>query len=313
MRSTFVARDHALISEARFESLAKRALDGGALNQGGNSSIYRALWNDRVVALKRYGTHLDLRSRAMREWNALTYLWKSGCRIAPEPIAAKPGQGLVLMEWVDQEDYAPLASAVDALGVLNQLQSLTSPSGQQQIGLAADAIESPHDLLVQVDRRLEILSSEFPIDGPIEFLRAQLEVLQASVRGSRSTGFILSPSDFGPHNLLRSTEGLRLIDLEFFGWDDAHKLVADTLLHPLNSWSQRDRLIFAEKSRELYDLDEGRLNMVAQGCALKWATIVLKRALRLYKSGAWEEYDGALGLAQSYASRALESGAGLEL
>lgn len=313
MSSTFLARDHALISEARFDSIIKRALDDEALNHGGNSSIYRVLWNGRVVALKRYGTHLDFRTRAMREWNALTYLWKSGCRIAPEPIAAKPAQGLVLMEWVDQESDVLPASAVDALGVLNQLQSLTSPSGQQQIDLAADAIESPRDLLVQADRRLELLSSEFPDNGPIEYLRAQLEILQASVHGGRSPGYILSPSDFGPHNLLRSAEGLRLIDLEFFGWDDAHKLVADTLLHPLNSWSQRDRLIFAEGSRQLYDLDEGRLSMVAQGCALKWATIVLKRALRLYESGAWEEYEDALGLAEGYAFSALESGAGLEL
>jgi hypothetical protein len=106
---------------------------------------------------------------------------------------------------------------------------------------------------------------------------------------------------------------LRLIDLEFFGWDDSHKLVADTLLHPLNSWTRSDRVVFAEKTRELYDLDEGRLSMVAQGCSLKWATIVLKRALRLYESGDSDEYENALGLARSYASRALESGAGLEL
>jgi hypothetical protein len=313
MRSTFVARDPTLFSEAWFDSLVKGVLDGEAFNHGGNSSIYRAVWSDRVVALKRYGAHLDFRKRAEREWNALTYLWNSGSRIAPEPIAAKLGQGLVLMEWVHQEGEFPLPSAGEALGILDQLQSLTSPAGQQQIGPAADAIDSPQDLLVQAERRLEILSSEFPLDGLLDFFRAQLEVLKVSLRGGRRASNILSPSDFGPHNLLRSADGLRLIDLEFFGWDDSHKLVADTLLHPLNSWTRSDRVVFAEKTRELYDLDEGRLSMVAQGCSLKWATIVLKRALRLYESGDSDEYENALGLARSYASRALESGAGLEL
>lgn len=313
MRGKFVARDHTTISEARFDSLSTRAMDGEAFSYGGNSSIYKAFWNDRPVALKRYGAPPDTHSRATREWNALSYLWDADCRIAPEPIAAKPGHGLILMEWVHQESHASLASPVDALDVLDELLSLNSRVGQRQIGRAADAIDSPRDLLVQVDRRLEMLSSAFSIDRPLEFFRAQLEALQASLRDAGSAGYILSPSDFGPHNLLRSAEGLRLIDLEFFGWDDAHKLVADTLLHPLNSWSQRDRLIFAEGAQQLYDLDEGRLSMVAQGCALKWATIVLKRALRLYESGAWEEYEDALGLAERYAFRALESGAGLEL
>ena len=44
---------------------------------------------------------------------------------------------------------------------------------------------------------------------------------------------ILSPSDFGFHNILKCKEGkLVFYDFEYFGWDDPAKLVGDFVLHP---------------------------------------------------------------------------------
>jgi hypothetical protein len=43
---------------------------------------------------------------------------------------------------------------------------------------------------------------------------------------------VVSPSDFGFHNAIRTASGVRFIDFEFSGWDDPAKAVADFMLQP---------------------------------------------------------------------------------
>ena len=43
---------------------------------------------------------------------------------------------------------------------------------------------------------------------------------------------ILSPSDFGFHNILSHHNNLYYIDFEYAGWDDPYKLIADFILNP---------------------------------------------------------------------------------
>jgi hypothetical protein len=49
---------------------------------------------------------------------------------------------------------------------------------------------------------------------------------------------VLSPSDFGLHNALRTERGLFFLDFEYFGWDDPVKLACDVVLHPGSSLPQ---------------------------------------------------------------------------
>jgi hypothetical protein len=118
---------------------------------------------------------------------------------------------------------------------------------------------------------------------------------------------ILSPSDFGQHNVIPGSDGMRIIDLEFFGWDDAHKLVADTILHPMNSWRDAERSTFIELTRDLYGLDPQRLHSVLNFCALKWATIIVGRAGRQWDGGDLDGFSQSVKRATTYVGRALDS------
>ena len=58
---------------------------------------------------------------------------------------------------------------------------------------------------------------------------------------------ILSPSDFGFHNILVSNDETFFIDFEYAGWDDPNKLVCDFLLNPDYCISKINQIYFIKK------------------------------------------------------------------
>ena len=279
----------------------------GEASKGGNSSVYRAPWKDGFVAVKDYRARSDFQTRAFREWNGLSMLWSSGLRIAPQPIAASPQTGRIVMEWIGEVQDSSLMSPEEAIALLRELQRGDAAPTASSLGDAADAISSPEALLEQVSARAVGLRGRTSVDAVVDEILDAHELLGSHSPHPSDPIVVLSPSDFGPHNCIRGDQGLRIIDLEFFGWDDAHKLVADTFLHPMNPWSDDERRVFVDSARDLYRLDDDRLGIVVQFAALKWATIIAARANRCWSEGDLRNYATSLDLASTYAARALES------
>ena len=90
---------------------------------------------------------------------------------------------------------------------------------------------------------------------------------------------ILSPSDFGYHNVLRRGDGnLVFIDFEYFGWDDPAKLVSDFLLHPANDLADVWKRQFLTKVIDGYRDDEQletRVGTLYPLIGLKWTLLLL--------------------------------------
>jgi len=64
---------------------------------------------------------------------------------------------------------------------------------------------------------------------------------------------VLSPSDFGLHNMLITSAGPAFLDFEYFGWDGPEKAISDAILHPGSAFSmsdhQRLRALMLERER----------------------------------------------------------------
>ena len=79
--------------------------------------------------------------------------------------------------------------------------------------------------------------------------------------------------------MLRESSGaLRLIDLEYFGWDDPAKLVSDFCWHPGMTLSQKLRDEWVRATTEIYSRDQSfvaRLHATHPLYGLRWAMIVL--------------------------------------
>jgi predicted Ser/Thr protein kinase len=78
-----------------------RALE--PVGDGRNSRVYRVTTaNGQVYALKAYFRHpSDHRDRLGTEFESLRFLWASGLRNIPRPLAADQAQGCALYEFIE--------------------------------------------------------------------------------------------------------------------------------------------------------------------------------------------------------------------
>lgn len=296
----------------RAEGLKRVAarLIGGRVNRfetvgaGRNSRVYRVIGADeRRYALKAYFRQpRDERDRLATEYCALGFLWTSGVRDVPEPLAVDHDAGCALYEYVDgaKLEVKDLAAAdiKVAVAFLARLRDLRDRVGDVAISPASEACFSGRALVANLRQRLERLAAHHGQRSGEPDLRAFLAdeltpVLRATVERSRTrldfdreldaAERTLSPSDFGFHNALRRPNGwLVFLDFEYFGWDDPAKTICDFVLHPGMELPGALKELFVRlalgRFAELGGLRE-RVEALYPLFGLKWCLILLNEFL----------------------------------
>ena len=288
-----------LLDEFEIAQLAGAAREASRRIHGGNSVVSATELHGVTVAVKEYRQRSDTWARMEREWRALELLASLGTELAPAPLGISLDQQIVVQSWIEGEVPSAYADPTMLISLLTRLSRLAGTPESAGISAAADAINSPLDLLHQTTSRCEsLVESSVAHDQARALLSRCLEVQQHvhEVKWIPT----LSPSDFGPHNILVSQGGVWIIDLEFFGWDDPHKLIADTLLHPLVTWTPELRDVFLRDATSLFGLHERRFRQVYAFAQAKWAAIVLGRAVREAGAARQEGTINALDLAERY-------------
>jgi hypothetical protein len=286
------------LAKLRFPDLK---IDQVQLMKGrGNSRVYQLSGIDNVsYCLKVYpDRQQDPRPRLEIESSACRALADRSYPVAAS-ICADDKLGWGLFRWIDGPPVGtPDSSFVDAaLAFVRRIYG--DESLRQALSGFANASESclcGHDILIQIDRRIERLraAGHDELTAFIEnhFLGVYLEMANR-VRYMESdlvetvlprSFQILSPSDFGSHNALRGPDGQPVfIDFEYFGWDDPVKLVSDFYWHPgmalasslRQKWLEQASIIF--RSDETFDI---RLQSYLPLFGLRWCLIVLNEFLR---------------------------------
>jgi Ser/Thr protein kinase RdoA (MazF antagonist) len=223
---------------------------------GANSQIFQVQAATGRFALKSYPARPDdPRSRADVEWQALRFLRKHCGDLVPAPIARDAAGHFMLMEWIEGEPVAE-HDASDVSHAANFIARIFAASSDPEAAafpLASEACLFARSIVDQIEARLSLLSSEPAVRGFLaEYFLPALAAAKESVADELASGNPLElesrrliPADFGFHNAIRSRQGLRYIDFDYFGWDDPVKLVADFMLHPAMNLSAEDRNKFA--------------------------------------------------------------------
>lgn len=292
------------ITEAASDAVGQvLALD--PIGGGHNSQVFRASTADgRVYALKVYprGTS-DRRDRLGNESDSLRFLWKHGIRQIPETILVDRQQGFALYEYIDGQQV-PIREVTErdidaAIDFLTNLQRLTGLPESQSLRAASEAFFEGEAIVENLSVRLErfhITRQEEPelaafldrdlipaLDQFTVWSKARLgeswnEPLPAAQR-------ILSPSDFGFHNALRTSDrALTFVDFEYFGWDDPAKTISDFLLHPAMplTLAFRQRFALGVAARLGQPVRE-RVLAVYPLFGLKWCLICMNEFLPAYR------------------------------
>ncbi len=91
---------------------------------------------------------------------------------------------------------------------------------------------------------------------------------------------ILSPSDFGFHNIILKKNNLFFIDFEYAGWDDPLKLICDFFLNPDYSISKPDKKYFLDCFSHLFKrkfINIDNFRFVLKFHFLKWVCVILNQ------------------------------------
>jgi hypothetical protein len=276
---------------------------------GGNSTVTRIVFDGKEYAVKDYSRRTNGAQRLAQEFAALQLVHANFPRRFAEPIAVADDRVRAIHAWIGGQrpklNQFTVDCMIDILGELHGLSRRIPPGAASP---ATDQVLASQALVDQIRARASVLSTQD--EEVANFTRDRLlPVLSEIRRESFEKGqcrLTLSLSDFGPHNLLwdESVGEMRCVDLEFFGWDDAHKLICDALLHPLAEWSPPLASDFLTRTVGLFELEPPRLVTMWSLLCLKWATICLARAGRDFDKGEHVLGQEALKRATVYVDRA---------
>jgi thiamine kinase-like enzyme len=222
---------------------------------GKNNKVFDLVLEDQTeLILKVYHKNSnDKRDRLSAEWNFLNYAIERGIKEVARPIACDQQEGLAVFtklpgckrvaEKIKKSDIELAADFIISLNVM--------PRNIQNIREASEACFSISDHLASVNKRIDQLEALDPsapyYDRAKKLVSTRLKlmwsrILSNSFGKKTPTLFlentlpwsqkIISPSDFGFHNILVSKNKLAFLDFEYAGIDDPAKLVCDFYLAP---------------------------------------------------------------------------------
>ena len=263
---------------------------------GGNNKIYKVICPDgKQMALKFYSinsTSSDL-ERLKREYEGLLFLRKKGECQVPSPMAVDHESICALFDWIDGEkvNIISLHELNSVVEFIQRLKRYSRDDDARLLSHASDNALNMSCLVEQIYRRLDRLSQVHSHVDLRHFLDEMLkpylaDLIQATKRSYKNEfekslpyeTAILSPSDFGFHNILRSNQSLTFIDFEYFGWEDPAALLAHFLWHPGMNLTEEHKSYFSLTMLNVFKDDptfEVRFKLLFPLIGLVWVLILL--------------------------------------
>lgn len=272
---------------------------------GRNNRLYLVETHDRRYVAKHYFQRAAGGwDRLAVEYEGLRFLRSAGIEEVPCPIGRDDDGAVAVYEHVEGARITRSEVGEADLAQVARFVTLLRTAGMRpeagRLNAAAEACFSVDAALRSVQRRFDMLTVARDEDAALDrFLTDEfVPVLSAATDHARDGSFamgsdpaevtpeghrVLSPSDFGFHNVLRRPNGrLVFLDLEYFGWDDATKMISDFLLQPviiLDAAQRRRSLELLCAAFPEPGLLRGRVKVVYPVFALKWALIYLNEFL----------------------------------
>lgn len=212
----------------------------------------------------------------------------------PRLLLADPGRNFLVTEFVEGEPFRGNVTEREVSEAARWIRDLNSAPSPPALLPAADSCRCNQDHFKGVARRLEsLISSEAVSDGKHPSLVLFLEQLKHDFAVLEEESFflpenpdrmqIVSPSDFGFHNILRLSSGQFLfLDFEYAGWDDPAKLICDFFCQPDDPVPVSFLDVFLEEMSGILPdaaLLKKRLRVLLNLHRIKWSCILLNELL----------------------------------
>lgn len=273
------------------------------LRSGRNSRVWRVDCSGDSYIVKEYFRHpSDPRDRLATEYGFLSFLQSQGITNVPQPLARQSGGDRALYTYLSGLPVATIQTehivqAADFIARINHFEN--DDVTAKKLPSASEACFSLREHLNLVKTRLSLLECAVIEDSDIaqvsvvrqmlfESLWPTFQRLEARliVTLTSSDCFdyflsdaqrILSPSDFGFHNMLESNGQIYFLDFEYAGWDDPAKTICDFACQPEHPISRDQSFTFIKHLNQLESVAEAqeRAKVLEPLYRLKWCCILL--------------------------------------
>jgi len=224
-----------------------------AIHGGGNNRLYRIVTEQGKYILKYYFRHEDdKRNRLNSEYMFCSFAWNHGIRCIAKPIAMDQKSSVGIYGFIegsrlrnDCVTWKEVSQALDFFATLNMYRSCADAASILDGAEACFSIKEHIDLIDRRVGRLRSIEIKDDIDRETyEFVTDNLAQKWSEIKNSVMTvvnasgipyaekilaeDMVISPSDFGFHNVIQGDDGLiYFIDFEYAGWDDPAKVSGD--------------------------------------------------------------------------------------
>lgn len=246
--------DPALVDRLASRAELGRVRELVSLAGGSNNRVFRAECEGGRAVLKCYfRSPADPRDRLGSEFAFCRYARGAGVGSVPAPLACDPTAGLGLFEFVEgvrplEATESLIAQAARFVCRLNRPEHRSAAAGLPLASEACFSIEEHLGVVSGRANRLGDIGPETAIDrDALQFVTRELMpawmAIREATRGAAGEdrrgrcrsidSRIVSPSDFGFHNVLVGANGVAtFLDFEYAGWDDPAKLICDFFCQP---------------------------------------------------------------------------------
>ena len=199
---------------------------------------------------------------------------------------------IALFEWIDGKQIKTVNNleVFSAINFIKKLKKIPRSCLNKYLYNAVEPCFNLNDIKNQINQKkynLTINNSSKKISSFInKFFNPTLKKViknniskKISLVKINKQSLILSPSDFGFHNCLKlKNNKFIFLDFEYFGRDDAIKLVSDFLLHPGMRLTDLQKKFWTKKMLSIFKNDvffKRRLSAFIPYYALRWSLIAL--------------------------------------
>ena len=262
----------------------------------GNSRVYKIEMNSgQEYAGKFYpDPTFDDRDRLAKETKACRFLHSYGIKSVPEHVWSDTNLNFGLFEWINGKEIVEITDDYvnRAAEFVTSLAKLSEHTSNKKFPLASAACLSGQMIEEQIRDRYATIREFADYNSELrrflenDFAHTFETVLSKSKKlwpGKFEEQLphncqLLSPSDFGFHNIFLTKDGLKFFDFEYFGWDDPVKLTCDFLLHPGMVLSDKQKTLWLGSMKEIFSNDRSfsqRLRASYALYGLCWCLIML--------------------------------------
>tara|TARA_R110001592_G_scaffold175466_1_gene414599 strand:- start:20277 stop:21332 length:1056 start_codon:yes stop_codon:yes gene_type:complete len=217
---------------------------------GANNRAYHVSTNNGDFFLKAFSKHSPSSAKKLiSEYRFSEYI----CNLDTNAYAAKPvdyclDRLLGLYEFIDGEEITncQLSEIQTALAFIDHINLSKNVSSANSLPVASDSPKTLYSFTDLVSKRIKRFNELNAEDEETKRCLAFVSVIEKHLKKiehdlqfkndkswrSALNKTILSPSDFGFHNALRTKHGIQFFDFEYAGWDTPWKTLCDFFAQP---------------------------------------------------------------------------------